>query len=155
MIGCCDVVILLYFVLFISVNIIRTQQYRTFAFTRIIYVFFIFLRRIHFSSSFSSSLVTCYLLPQASWSTFGAPLQTSILNTLLWRLPGMNCRETIISVWALGKLGVSYRHLAGGVASPFTKAVVATAASAAGSAGGAARREAKVDKYGIRSVSFH
>ena len=67
----------------------------------------------------------------------------------------MNCRETIISVWALGKLGVSYRHLAGGVASPFTKAVVATAASAAGSAAGdAARRESNVDEYGIRSVSF-
>lgn len=48
---------------------------------------------------------------QVDWNALSAPLQTLIVRTLLIHLPAMSCRETIVAVWSLGKLGLSFRDL--------------------------------------------
>lgn len=46
-----------------------------------------------------------------NWDDLSPNLQTAIVRTMLLHLPAMSCRETIVSVWSLGKLGVSFKEL--------------------------------------------
>lgn len=44
------------------------------------------------------------------WNSLEPSLQALTLRTLLLHLPHLNCRETVIALWSLGKMRFSYRR---------------------------------------------